>query len=329
MNKPIESADPPGAKPTPRRDGAMTPGTLRNFVTIAETGSISRAAELLGMAQPTLSIQLASLEQWFGLPLLYRRPKIRLTEPGREFFIRARHALARLDDLESYTRDLRELERGRLTVGTSTPAFAMPLIATFMAHRPAIEIRSTVGNTSNLLDDLSECRVDVAVLTLDEPIARLRCALIAKQRLKVFLPTDHPLAVGRDAIHFAELEQLPLVLRESGSMTRKLVETAYRERSAVLRTRLEVGSREALKEAVAAGIGAGILLEGEVRGDQRVKELALTGTSVSGGVYAVAIKEAVDIPAVHAFVQHAVSAGSLHEKAGSVPGTEGNAQPAS
>ncbi len=297
-------------KPLKRRDGAMTPGTLRNFVTIAQTGSISGAAELLGVAQPTVSIQLNNLEQWFGVPLLYRRPKVRLTEPGREFFIRARQALTRLDDLESYSRDLRDLGRGKLSVGTSTPAFTMPLIASFMAERPAIEIRTSVGNTSALLEDLSECRLDVAVLSLDKPLAKMQCSLIAKQRLKVCLPITHPLATGRDKLHFAELAQLPLVMREAGSMTRKLIESIYEEKAVAPRTKLEVGSREALKEAVAAGIGAGIMLEGELRGDERLKALTLTGTSVLAGVYAVAIKEAVDIPVVLAFLQHAANAES-------------------
>jgi DNA-binding transcriptional LysR family regulator len=111
----------------------------------------------------------------------------------------------------------------------------------------------------------------------------------------------------KGAVHLAELAQRPLVMREEGSMTRRLIEAAFAAREAAPRVCLEVGSREAAKEAVAAGIGVGILLEGELRGDARLAELALTGTSIVGGVYAVALKEAVDIPVVGAFLSHAAS----------------------
>ncbi|ARP93512.1 LysR substrate-binding domain-containing protein [Bordetella genomosp. 13] len=297
------AADKTGAK----REGSITPGLLRAFVAIAETGSFSQAAAQLGVAQPTVSIQLTNLEQSCGVLLLHRRPRVKLTEAGCEVFLRARQILSRLDGLEAYARDMQHLERGSLAVGTSTPAFAMPLLSSFMVAQPAIAIRTTIGNTSELIDDLAQCRIDVAVMTLQEPVPNMRCTLLFPQRLMACVPVGADTA-ARTEIHIAELAGHPLVMREQGSMTRKLLETAMREKGLAPRVRLEVGSREAVIEAVAAGLGSGILLEGEVRSDTRLHQMMLAGTSIVGGVYAVTLKEGADIPAINALLEHAVHA---------------------
>jgi len=289
-----------------RREGGITLGALRTFVAVVEAGSFSRAASSFGISQPTVSIQLNNLEQACGMPLLHRRPRIALTEAGRELFIRARQILSRLDEFEAVARDLSGLQRGRLSVGLSTPAYAMPLLASFMAAQPAIGVSTRIGNTATLLEDIAQCRIDIGVMTLDEPVGSLHCTLIAPQRLTMIIPRGDSWS-GKGSVHLAELAERPLVMREEGSMTRRLIEAAFAARDATPRVRLEVGSREAVKEAVAAGIGVGILLEGELCGDARLVELALTGTSVVGGVYAVALKEAVDIPVVGAFLSHAAS----------------------
>jgi DNA-binding transcriptional LysR family regulator len=306
MTTHLSAGGPNDAKLLHRREGGITLGALRTFVAVVETGSFSRAASSFGISQPTVSIQLNNLEQACGMPLLHRRPRIALTEAGRELFIRARQILSRLEEFEAVARDLSELQRGRLSVGLSTPAYAMPLLASFMAAQPAINVSTRIGNTATLLDDVAQCRIDIGVMTLDGPVSSLHCALIAPQRLTVIIAQSDPWA-KKETVHLAELAQRPLVMREEGSMTRRLIEAAFAARDSAPRACLEVGSREAVKEAVAAGIGVGILLEGELRGDARLAELPLTGTSIVGGVYAVALKEAVDIPVVGAFLSHAAS----------------------
>lgn len=301
-----EVQDATEVKQSPRREGGITTGAMRAFVAIAEAESFSKAAASLGVAQPTISLQLNALEQACGVPLLHRRPKIMLTDAGRELYVRARQILSRLDELEAYTRDLKSLDRGRLSIGTSTPGYAMPLVATFLKGQPAIGVHTRIGNTSALLDDLTQCRIDVAVMTLDVPVATMHCTLIQTQKLVVCAPASKEWK-AKESIRMSELTHHPLVMREQGSMTRRLLEEAFEKRGESAQVRLEVGSREAVREAVAAGIGLGVLLEGELRGDTRLVELPLAGSNVAGGVYAVTLKEAVDIPAVGAFLEHASS----------------------
>lgn len=297
-------------KPVSKRESGITIGAMKAFVAVAEAESFSKAATSLGIAQPTISLQITSLEQACGMPLLHRRPKIMLTDAGRELYMRARQILSRLDELEAYTRDLKVLDRGRLSIGTSTPGIAMPLIASFMAQRVAIGVHTSIGNTSTLVEDLTQCRIDVAVMTLDEPVSTMHCTLVRPQRLVVCAPASGEWK-GKVGIRLAELAQQPLIMREQGSMTRRLLERAFTERALAPKIRLEVGSREAVREAVAAGIGLGVLLEGELQGDSRLSEVQLTGTSVVGGVYAVTLKEAVDIPTVSEFLSYATGISSF------------------
>lgn len=294
-------------KPAARRDSGMTLTALRTFIATAEANSVSAAAAQLGVAQPTVSIQLNNLEQACGFTLFYRRPKFRLTDPGKEFLLRARQALSRFDSLEAYTDSLRSMSAGRLSVGMSTPAFAMPMLASFMRRMPGIGVRSSVGNTSTLIEDLNECKVDVAVMSLDAELPGMDCTLVAPQRLRVCLPSDHPLALAGKPVHIEQLVEYPFLMRETGSMTRKIIESAFAQRGCAPNVYLEVGSREALKEGVAAGMGVSVVLEGEARGDLRLVDLPLAGTTACGGVYAVALKEAADIPSVAAFLEHAIS----------------------
>lgn len=289
-----------------KRDSGITLSALRTFVSIVEAGSFSKVASDFGVAQPTISIQLNNLEQACGMPLLHRRPKIAPTEAGRELFVRARQALSKIDEFEDVARDLRALGRGRLSVGTSSPAIAMPILADFMAASPAVRVKISIGNTSTLIDDVTQCRVDVGVMTLAQPPSGLHATLISPQRLTVCVKADDPWA-GRGSIHVASLADRVALIREESSMTRQLAEAAFAEAGKAPANRIEVGSREAVKEAVVAGIGVGILLEGELRGDKRLVDVALSGTSIVGGVYAVALKEAVDIPAVGGFLECAAA----------------------
>lgn len=294
------------AQPSGKRESGITISALRTFVAIVETGSFSRTAAGFGVSQPTISVQLNNLEQACGIPLLHRRPRIMLTEAGRELFIRARQILSRIDEFESLMSDFRALERGRLSIGTSTPAFAMPLLASFTSDHPAIRIQTTIGNTATLLDQVAQCRIDVGIMTLDHPVEGLNCVLISPQRLTVCVNRTDPWADQR-SVHLTQLAERVLIMREEGSMTRQLLEAAFAARGLTPAVRFEVGSREAVKEAVASGLGTAVLLEGELRGDARLCELALSGTSVMGGVYAIALKEMADIPVVGAFLAHIVS----------------------
>ena len=280
-----------------RKEGGISLAALRCFVAVAETGSLSRAAALLGVSQPTASINLAGLERNCGTLLLYRRPRLALTDAGRDMLIRARLVLSRMHELEGSINTFRDLSRGSLSVGFSTPAFAMPMIAAFMREYPGIRIRCRLGNTSGLLEALASCQIEVAVMTLIDPPEGMACRKIAQQRLMACVPA----ASVPDGLSLQELAAGPLVVREPGSMTRLMLERAFALHGLSPNIVLEVASREAAKEAIAAGIGLGVVLDGEMGNDSRLAAVQIKAPPICGNVYAVALPESLELPALRAF----------------------------
>jgi DNA-binding transcriptional LysR family regulator len=281
-----------------RREGTISLNALRCFAAVVEGGSISRAAEILDLSQPTISVTLTGLERACGTLLLHRRPRIALTDAGQDLLARARLVLGRMDELEETMRQSRDLRRGSIAIGLSTPAHAMPCIAALMAAYPDLRVRTRLGNTNGLLQALASCEIEVAIMTLTQPVEGMACTLMVTQRLIACVPASAP----RSGISLEELAEGPLVLREPGSMTRAMMEAAFAAHDLTGRIALEVGSREAAREAVAAGIGISVVLDGEAWLDQRLLAVPILGEPIAGGVYAVALPESLDLPAVRAFV---------------------------
>ena len=285
-----------------RREGGITLAALRAFVAVAEARSFSGAARALGVTQPTVSVQLAALEQACGVLLCHRKPRLGLTEAGRDLFVRARLIVSRVAEFEVSAEDLRGVSRGRLAIGLSAPQQAMPLIARFTDRHPGVEIVTRVGNTSTLLDDITQCRIDVGIMSLMEPAAQFACTLIAAPPLAVCMRRDDPLAARR-SLRAAELVGRPFIMREQGSLTRRALEKAFAADGVPLKVRFELGSREAIQEAVAAGLGLGAVFDDSCH-DVRLVVVPFIGLPDITGVYTVALKESLDIPTVRAFIDH-------------------------
>lgn len=290
-----------GTRGPGRREGDITLSGMRVFVAIAEAESFSGAAASLGVSQPTVSIQLAALEQACGVRLFHRKPKLALTNAGQDLFARARLVIRRANEFVASAQGLRDMQHGQISVGLSTPNAALPIIASFVQTYPDIQMTTSIGNTSELLEQIARCRIDVGIMTLMEPLPQLACALVCAPRLVICMRSDDPLA-GRLALRPAEICDRQFVLREEGSMTRSVLEAAFTADEARIRGRFVLGSREALKEAIAAGIGIGAVFENEIGSDPRLMGVPLLTQPRPHGVYAVALKESLDIPAVRAFI---------------------------
>lgn len=282
---------------------AITLAALRTFVAVVDAGSLSRAAADLGVSQPSVSIQLAGLERACRIPLLRRRPRLDLTEAGRDLLVRARLILGRLEQFETSVDALRTLQRGRLSVGLSGPHIAMPRIASFLAAHPGITLSTRTGNTSALLAEITQCRIDVAMVAMAEPVPSLSCTRIHDLRLAVCVPSGHPLA-RQQRVKPASLAGLPFIGREEGSVTRQVAERVFAAAEIQPEQRFEVTGREAMKEAIVAGLGLGLLFAHEAEGDSRLATVEIVGPEGRAGIYAVAMAESLDIPVVRAFIDH-------------------------
>lgn len=280
-----------------KRDiGGLSLQVLRTFVTVADTGSFSNTAKLLDVSQPTVSLQIANIEETLGVTLFHRRPRPELTTIGREVCNRARIILGRVSELETSLDQLKLLERGQLTLGISAPRRGLSLLAEFMRAFPSVAVRTVSGNSDDLLEQLEQNRIDAAVLALPDPIDTMGCALVEDIHLCAWFPVNHPLA-RRDALSLAEVIDLPLVMRETGSVTRRLFERACERAALTPQVRLQVHSRESVREAVAAGIAAGVVFNSEADADSRVTSVPIV-PRIQAGTYLVYLKEMTDLPTV-------------------------------
>ncbi|WP_244815935.1 LysR family transcriptional regulator [Caballeronia sp. Lep1P3] len=248
----------------------MTPDQLITFATVAEHGNISRAALALHLSQPAVSGQLRLLQDEFGEPLYQRDGRgIRLTSAGEQL----RDYAARLRDTFRGAQALRDamrgLERGTLRIGASTtPAsYLLPyLIAAFRKRYPDIAVSTIDGNTAEIVAALGA--LDVAIVEGPAGLELPSGAGVTPWRedeIVAILPSNHPLADGRESATLEVLGTCELVLRERGSGVRQIVERAFAERGVEMRVALEIAGVEGVKEAVRAGMGIGFVSAMSIR----------------------------------------------------------------
>lgn len=278
--------------------------SLAALIAVIETGSFSKAAARLAVSQPTISVQIAKLEKSAGVSLLIRKPRLEPTDSGREMFQRAKAILGQLTELRASLGEIRGAAVGRLRLGFSSPALAMPLLEKYLEGFPGVSVETSLGNSRGLLHDIRDCRLDAAVCTLARPVSDLECRLIARQKLCVWLPRRHPMASNAQ-ISLRQAGGAILVGREEGSMTRYVFELACARAGISPAYRLTVGSREALREAVAAGLGAGVVFEGESGHDSRLCAVPIAHTPLHAGLYVVHLRELSALPIVKALLDTA------------------------
>ena len=272
------------------------------FSTVVELESFSQAAEKLGVSQPTISFQIGGLEASCGVRLFNRKPKLMLTDVGRDLYTRTRLVLNRLDELTQALENTQKLQTGQISLGYSATRCALPIVGRFMERNPSIRIRTTAGNTQQLLQELTNCQIDVAIVGLEDPPLNLECRLLRKEELCLLVPADHRLSKRR-SVKFSDVAGLRFITREPGSMTRALFEKASVLSGQKPLVALEVPGKDGMREAVAAGIGVGISLTSETGSDPRISWCRLTDPVLSAGTYSVYLKENIELPAVRALVE--------------------------
>ena len=240
----------------------MTLEQLRVFVAVAERQHVTRAAEALNMAQSAASVSIAALESRHGAKLFDRVGRgIELTGAGALFLIEARAVLARTEAAELVLSELGSLKRGTLLVQAShtIASYWLPrhLVAFRRAH-PGIDIRLTIGNTTRVAQAIHEGLAELGFVegAVDDPALDIRT--IARDQLIIVVGAEHPWAAG-GAITPAQLTEGDWVLREPGSGTRSVFETALESLGVApssLRVVMALPSNESVRAAVEAGMGA-------------------------------------------------------------------------
>jgi DNA-binding transcriptional LysR family regulator len=282
---------------------------LRVFASVAEHGSLTRAARALHVSQPAISKQLGDLEEDIGAQLVDRLPRgVRLTAAGEVLFAHAQRILQEERAAEGELRDLAGLEAGRLSIGASTTVgsyYVPSLFGELHRAHPRLELELRIANTAAIQEAVLENRLDLGLTE----------GLISAEGLDVeTLAADEMIAIaapGHEALEMAPvsartLVTLPLLMREVGSGSREVVESALLERGFRPVPIMALGSTEALKNAVLHGLGVAIVsrltVEYELR-TGRLSELPLSDLRIRRSLHLVTLRGKRPSPAANAFLE--------------------------
>jgi DNA-binding transcriptional LysR family regulator len=255
----------------------LTLRQLKVFEAVARHLNYTRAAQELHLTQPAVSMQIKQLEVSLGVALFEQLGKrIHLTEAGQEVLVYARSVTQQLDELEGVLNRLKGLSGGRLRISVATTAnyFIPTLLGAFSRRYPDVTVTLDVTNRETLLRQLSENTVDLVIMGQPPVEADVEAEAFMDNPLVVVAPPDHTLA-GKKKIPLARLQEETFLVREPGSGTRIAMERFFNERGMKLRTGMEVGSNEAIKQSVQAGLGLGLLSRATIEQELALKRLVV------------------------------------------------------
>jgi DNA-binding transcriptional LysR family regulator len=282
---------------------------LRLFLALAETGSVSRAARVCHVAQPTASMQLKEVSDSVGVPLYEVISKrVHLTDAGRDL---ARTARSIADDWAAFEQRIdatRGLTRGKLRVAVvSTAKYFVPrLLGTFCARYGEIDISLEVLNRDGVVQRLRENQDDLYIMSMQPTDIELEDQVLMPNPLVVIAANSHPLA-RRRKIELDDLARLRFILRERGSGTRMAIDAHFKRLRFKPDLRLELGSNEAIKEAVAGDLGVSVLSSHALHGqaaEHGVSVLDVTGFPIESRWHVVRQKGKRLSPIAKVFQEH-------------------------
>ncbi|MES2757350.1 MAG: LysR substrate-binding domain-containing protein [Pseudomonadota bacterium] len=234
---------------------------LDTFLEVARQLSVSRAAEVLHVTQPAVSMQIRQLEEVVGMALYEQAGrKIRLTDAGLDFQAYAIGAVAQLQQLEDAMAQRRGVRKGKITLAmVSTAKYFVPmLLVNFRKRFPDIEVSLQIDNRANIMQLLARNEIDLVIMGRPPDGIDCEATVFATNPLGVISAPGHPLS-RRRAAPLSILDGQEFVVRENGSGTRQAMERLFAENAIAPRIVMEMPSNETIKQAVMAGMGLSFL----------------------------------------------------------------------
>jgi DNA-binding transcriptional LysR family regulator len=244
---------------------------LHIFYTVAEKGSFSHAAQALHMTQPAVTMQVQSLEEYFGTKLFLRSTKkIELTEAGRTLLPFAKRSIDLMKETDISMSKFTHMLEGRLHLGASLTVgeYILPrLLGPFSQEYPNISVSMKVINTKQILEEMLNHQLTFGLVEAEVHHPDVHTEALLSDELKLIVPSNHPLA-ELELVPVEEMLKYPFVLREQGSGTRRVMEEELTRIGcdvSALKIVMELGSTGAVKSAVEAGLGISILSQSSVK----------------------------------------------------------------
>jgi len=250
---------------------------LKLFEAVSRLGSYTRAAEELFLTQPAVSIQVKRLETQTGLPLFEKiGKKIFPTAAGKAMYSASVDILKRVQDLSITIEELQGDVKGSLQVSVvSTAKYFLPnLLGAFLQQHPDVEPKLTFTNRARVIDRLMNNDDDFVIMGQIPEDETLEAYPFLNNILGIIAPPNHPLA-NKKNITLKEITNQRFLIREIGSGTRYVIEQLLEKNGVKIETYMELGSSEALKQAVMARLGIAVVSLHSVQLELEVKKLTV------------------------------------------------------
>ncbi|CAH1208499.1 MULTISPECIES: selenium metabolism-associated LysR family transcriptional regulator [Paenibacillus] len=280
---------------------------LHIFYTVAERGSFSAAAQALHMTQPAVTMQIQSLEDYFGIKLLHRSTKkLELSEAGLTLLPYAKRSVELVRQTDEAMSAFTEKLQGRLQLGASLTIgeYVLPrMLGPFAKKYPDTSIVMKVMNTAQIMEDILKHQLDLGLIEAPVQHPDMVVETVMQDELKLVVPAGH--ALDRGEVELEEVLTYPFVLREKGSGTRQVMEDELLKRDIDARhihVVMELGSTGAVKSAVEAGVGITMLSPSSVQHELAlglVRIVDIRGLEFKRQFYAIHLKSSLPpLPAI-------------------------------
>lgn len=276
---------------------------LKAFHAVAKWGGFSRGAKKINLTQPAVSDHIRNLEETYGIQLFIRGQRsVTLTEIGRKLYVLSERLLETESAAQQLLSRARGLKEGQLIVGADAAVHILPLLQKFRLQYPDISLTVTTGNSDKLIRKLESLEIDFAVVAHEQVADQFESRLLSQDDFAAFSSKQHDFC-GKSSVKLAKLVTCPLVLREQGSATRALFDQACKERGLEAKNVIEIEGREAAREAVAAGLGVGVVSKAEFVDDERLNMVEITDWNKKMTEWLVCLKSRTDLHIISALLE--------------------------
>jgi len=291
----------------------MTLYQLEVFSTVARLGSFTLAGKELSVRQPSVSLVVGGLARELGVKLFERLgTRMHLTQAGEHLLHRAEEILARAEEAKERMNQITGLKRGKISVGGSAIAgasFLPAVVQAFKSHYPGFEVILRIHKSEFLEKELLEGQIDLAVMSRVPDSSPLTAEPYCEEEIVVIAPPKHPLT-ERLSVPLELIAREPLILQKKGRLVRDLVELKFVEKALPFLPILEIdaplGPKDAIKSAVASGLGIGFLFKHYVAADVQagwLDVLTAPELQIKVPICIVVHKRRADSSTIRAFVE--------------------------
>lgn len=275
---------------------------LRSFQAVALKGSFTGAAERLKLSQPTITQQVGDLESVFGVELFHRRGRrVELSEVGKSLLTVTERIFTTNEEAIELLEAANGKGTGHLRVSAVGPFDVIPIISSISNGYPGVRISLTICNSEEALKSLLDYRADVAMLASTQVDPRLHYLDFASRSLVLYVNREHPWS-NRKRVRLKDLQGQKMIIRESGSQTRLIFEKACATADIAPKQRIEINNRDAFREAVAQGLGIGVIGDRGLAPDDRLHRITLGDADIRMHRQLACLKERKNARLIKAFL---------------------------